>query len=178
VTVEATNLSPGDLPFGYAAHPYFTVGEAEVDEVEVTMPAASYLEVDDRLLPLRISPVTGTDKDLRAGTAAGPDQSGHRDDRPGPRCRRPVARPPSVSATRSPELWADETMNWLQIFTGGPYRDWSLAVEPMTCGPDAFNPGPTHDGHDRAGPGRVLHRFLGRPGKLAADAVLGKELDS
>ena len=48
---------PGRLPFGYAAHPYFTVGEAAVDEVEVTIPAASYLEVDDRLLPLRISPV-------------------------------------------------------------------------------------------------------------------------
>ena len=28
------------------------------------------------------------------------------------------------------------------VFTGGPNRDWSIAVEPMTCGPDAFNVGP------------------------------------
>ena len=44
-------------------------------------------------------------------------------------------------------------MNWVQIFTGGPYRDWSIAVEPMTCGPDAFNEGPTHDGLIVLGPG-------------------------
>lgn len=41
-------------------------------------------------------------------------------------------------------VWADETLPWFQIFTP-PTRD-ALAVEPMTCGPDAFNEGPTHDG--------------------------------
>ena len=54
---------------------------------------------------------------------------------------------------RTAELWADETMDWMQVFTGGPYRDWSIAVEPMTCGPDAFNPGPTHDDMIVLGPG-------------------------
>ena len=43
-----------------------------MDEIEVTIPAASYLEVDDRLLPTRISPVAGTENDLRARTALGP----------------------------------------------------------------------------------------------------------
>ena len=33
-------------------------------------------------------------------------------------------------------------MRWTQIFTGGPHRNTSIAVEPMTCGPDAFNPWP------------------------------------
>jgi aldose 1-epimerase len=152
VTVEATNLSPGDLPFGYAAHPYFTVGEAEVDEVEVTIPAASYLEVDDRLLPLRISPVTGTDKDLRAGTTLG---STNLDTAMTDLARDTDGRWRATLrlGDRFAELWADETMNWLQIFTGGPYRDWSIAVEPMTCGPDAFNPGPTHGGMIVLAPG-------------------------
>ena len=40
------------MPFGYAAHPYLTVGEATVDEVDLRVPAASYLRVDDRLLPV------------------------------------------------------------------------------------------------------------------------------
>ena len=57
--------------------------------------------------------------------------------------------------------WADETMNWLQIFTGGPYRDWSIAVEPMTCGPDAFNEGPTHGALRVLAPG---HTFVGQWG--------------
>jgi aldose 1-epimerase len=164
VTVEATNLSPGDLPFGYAAHPYFTVGETEVDEVEVTIPAASYLEVDDRLLPLRISPVTGTDKDLRAGTALG---STNLDTAMTDLARDADGRWRATLrlGDRFAELWADETMNWLQMFTGGPYRDWSLAVEPMTCGPDAFNEGPTHDGMIVLAPGESYTGSWGVRGK-------------
>ena len=50
-----------------------------------------------------------------------------------------------VLGDRYAELWGDETMRWTQVFTGGPNRNWSIAVEPMTCGPDAFNAGPTHD---------------------------------
>jgi aldose 1-epimerase len=54
---------------------------------------------------------------------------------------------------RYAELWADESMRWTQVFTGGPYRDWSIAVEPMTCGPNAFNEGPTHADLVRLAPG-------------------------
>ena len=71
VTVSATNIGDRDVPFGYAAHPYLTVGEETVDEVDLTVPAASYLEVDDRLLPVRVSPVDGTDLDLRDGPVLG-----------------------------------------------------------------------------------------------------------
>ncbi len=38
VTVEATNIGAGEVPFGYGAHPYLTVGESTVDEVAVTAP--------------------------------------------------------------------------------------------------------------------------------------------
>ena len=71
VTVEATNLGDSELPFGYGAHPYLTVGESSVDEVALTVPAASYLEVDDRLLPAKVSPVDGTAYDLRRSTVLG-----------------------------------------------------------------------------------------------------------
>lgn len=145
VTVSAIN--PGDqaVPFGYAAHPYLTVGEETVDEIDLAVPAASYLEVDpERLLPVRVSPVEGTPLDLRDGptvadrnldnamTDLARDADG--------RWRVTLSR-----GDRTAELWGDETMGWVQIFTGGPYRDRSLAVEPMTCGPDAYNEGPTHD---------------------------------
>ena len=62
---------------------------------------------------------------------------------------------------RYAELWGDETMRWMQIFTGGPNRDWSIAVEPMTCGPDAFNPGPTHGDMKVLAPGET---FVGQWG--------------
>ncbi len=43
------------------------------------------------------------------------------------------------------ELWAGAGLDWIQVFTGNDRRDLSIALEPMTCGPNAFNPGPTHD---------------------------------
>ena len=161
VTVEATNLGATELPFGYGAHPYLTVGESTVDEIALTVPAASYLEVDDdRLLPLKLSPVQGTAYDLRDGRVLGSmsldtamtDLARDSDGR---------WRVRLVLGDRYAELWGDETMRWTQVFTGGPKRDGSLAVEPMTCGPDAFNAGPTHDDMRLLAPGET---FVGQWG--------------
>jgi aldose 1-epimerase len=145
VTVNATNIGAAEVPFGYGAHPYLTVGESTVDDVAITVPAESYLEVDDRLLPIKISPVAGTAYDLRSGPVLGSvnldtaltDLARDADDR---------WRVKLVLGDRSAEVWGDETMHWIQVFSGGPSRNSSIAVEPMTCGPDAFNAGPTHDG--------------------------------
>ena len=160
VTVEATNVGTTDLPFGYGAHPYLTVGETRVDEVWLTAPAASYLEVDDRLLPMAVSPVDDTIYDLRRGTVLG---SASLDTAMTDLARDPDGRwRVSVElGERYAELWGDETMRWMQIFTGGPNRDWSIAVEPMTCGPDAFNPGPTHGDMKVLAPGET---FVGQWG--------------
>jgi aldose 1-epimerase len=42
-------------------------------------------------------------------------------------------------------LWVDEQFRWLQVFTSDvlpePRRRRAVAVEPMTCPPDAFNSG-------------------------------------
>jgi aldose 1-epimerase len=145
VTVNATNIGATEVPFGYGAHPYLTVGESTVDDVAITVPAESYLEVDDRLLPVKISPVEGTVYDLRGGPVLGSvnldtaltDLVRDADGR---------WRVKLVLGGRYAEVWGDETMHWIQVFSGGPSRNSSIAVEPMTCGPDAFNAGPTHDG--------------------------------
>lgn len=145
VTVRARNESSSPMPFGYAAHPYLTVGEAVVDEVELTIPAGQWLVTDDRLLPIDLQPVAGTPADLRSGTALGTrdfdtaftdldvDDDGRWRVRLGHDGRTLV-------------LWGEAVFGWIQLFTGEHRRDIGLAIEPMTCGPDAFNPGPTHDG--------------------------------
>jgi aldose 1-epimerase len=160
VTVEATNIGDRDVPFGYGAHPYLTVGESVVDEVALTVPAESYLEVDERLLPVQVSPVAGTPYDLRSGPTLGllsldTAMTGLARDAD-ERWSVILAR-----GDRSCEVWGDAMMNWVQVFTGGPYRDWGIAVEPMTCGPDAFNEGPTHDDLIVLGPRET---FTGRWG--------------
>ena len=60
---------------------------------------------------------------------------------------------------RTIEVWGEATTQWVQVFTA-PHRD-SVAVEPMTCGPDAFNEGPTY-----------RDRIMLRPGD-SANAVWG-----
>jgi aldose 1-epimerase len=155
VRVEASNIGRSEVPFGYGAHPYLTVGESTVDEVAISVPAGAYLEVDDRLLPLKISPVERTNYDLREGPVLGSlnldtaftDLTLDSDGR---------WRVKLVLGDRYAELWGDETMQWAQVFTGGPSRNWSIAVEPMTCGPDAFNAGPTHDAMKVLAPGEVF----------------------
>jgi aldose 1-epimerase len=160
VTVNAMNIGSAEVPFGYGAHPYLTVGESTVDDVAITVPAESYLEVDDRLLPIKISPVKGTAYDLRSGPVLGSvnldtaltDLARDADGR---------WRVKLVLGDRHAEVWGDETMHWIQVFSGGPSRNSSIAVEPMTCGPDAFNAGPTHDGMLVLAPGS---RFRGEWG--------------
>ena len=54
VDVTATNLGAIPVPYGYGAHPYLTVGENVVDDITLTVPAASYLVVDGGLLPTEL----------------------------------------------------------------------------------------------------------------------------
>ena len=124
-----------------------------MDEVRLGIPAASYIGVDDRLLPLCLAPVEGTDKDFReprvlggtqldtAFTNLAPDADG--------RWRVTLAHPSTADAQTGREvtMWADATAYpWLQVFTGdslppADQRTSGIAVEPMTCPPDSFNSG-------------------------------------
>jgi len=155
VTLEATNAGATEVPFGYGAHPYLTVGETSVDEVRLTLPAATRLEVDDRMLPVALVPVDGGGLDLRDGAPVG--------DRVLDTAYTDLARDADGGWTavleredRYAALWADASFGWAQVFTGEKRRDVGLAVEPMTCGPDAFNEGPTHAGMRVLAPGETF----------------------
>lgn len=140
VTVRARNVGATAVPFGYAAHPYFCLG-GSIDEWKIDAPFASWLQVDDRLLPVRIC---GMDEvHTMSGQSLGQRtfDTAYTLDREGT-VGSPAWRIKVTSDEASHELWGDATMGWAQIYT--PDDRLSLAVEPMTCGPDAFNEGPTH----------------------------------
>lgn len=150
--VAVTNIGAGPVPFGYAAHPYLTVGEDTVDDVVITVPAERYLAVDERLLPVDLLLVEGRDEDLRTSAPLGDRRfdtalTGLARGTDG-RWRARIER-----GDRWAELRAGDGLDWIQVFTGNDRRDLSIALEPMTCGPNAFNPGPTHDGMIVLAPG-------------------------
>ncbi len=153
VTPWVRNESATVAPFGYSAHPYVTAGERRVDDLAITVPADEWLRVDaDRLLPqgallaesladvedetlLRGEMLGGRDLDL-AFTSMRPDPDG--------RWRAVVSDP---ATGRSSTLWAPaDAYPWAQLFTGGALpeparRRTGVALEPMTCGPDALRTG-------------------------------------
>lgn len=110
------------------------------------LPGRSRLLVDGRLLPIGAAKVAGSPFDFseprRIGTAVLDTAFGDVEhDSDG--CSRAVLASPD--GERSVEIWADSSYRWWQAFTGdtlpGERHRRSVALEPMTCPPDAFRSG-------------------------------------
>ena len=145
VGVTATNLGESSCPYGSGAHPYLTVGTPTVDSVILRAPGRTVLRSDERGIPSGTESVEGTDCDFRHPRDIGATRLDHaftdleRDDEG---LARVELRNPDEE--RGLTLWVDESYRYLMLFTGDPLPDVdrrSLAVEPMTCPPDAFRSG-------------------------------------
>jgi aldose 1-epimerase len=145
VGTTATNVGPNACPFGSGAHPYLTLGTDTVDELILGASARTVLRSDDRGIPVGAEPVDGTAFDFRRPRPIGTTKLDNaftdleRDD-DGLACV--DLRDPHGG--RSLTLWVDGAHPYLMLFTGDPLPDVarrSLAVEPMTCPPDAFRSG-------------------------------------
>ena len=145
VTMSATNEGDRDAPYGCGAHPYLTVGTERVDEVVLQVPARSWLPTGPAQLPLGRESVEDTPYDFRQPRAVGKLRMDHgfTDLERGADGRAVVSL--AAPSGRRVELWADEGFGYVQVFTGDPLpegaRRRSMAVEPMTCPPDAFRSG-------------------------------------
>jgi aldose 1-epimerase len=146
--LDAVNAGEVAAPWGCAPHPYVVSGPGRVDDWTLELPADRVLEVDaERLLPAR-PPVTRPvgDLDFRAGrllgdvrldhafTALAPDGDG-----------RVAAVVRAADGTGVQVAWDAGRLPWVQVHTADrpePGLDRAgLAVEPMTCPPDAFRSG-------------------------------------
>ena len=145
VTTTATNVGPDPCPYGCGAHPYLRLGAAGIDPLLLEAPGRTVLSSDERGLPTGKSQVAGTEYDFRQRRPIGRamldscftdlerDEDG--------RARVDLGDPASGNALT---LWVDERYAYLMLFTGDPLPDVnrrSLAVEPMTCPPNAFRSG-------------------------------------
>lgn len=147
VATEAQNRGAEALPFGLGFHPYLTVGSPVIDTAHLTLPARRRLLLDDRGLPVGEEQVAGTPYDFSAPRPIGPialDAAYTGLDRDAAGRTEVVLEHPGSG--RSVRLWADEQFPYLMAYTGDGVGDISrrrrsIAVEPMTCPPDAFRSG-------------------------------------
>jgi aldose 1-epimerase len=144
VRITATNLGPDRCPYGCGAHPYLSVGTETVDAAVLHAPAGTVLQADDRGIPTGATSVAATDYDFREPRAIGAMKLDHaftdleRDEHGLTRVE--LTNPDSGDALA---LWLDETYPYLMLFTGDlpDVERRGLAVEPMTCAPNAFRSG-------------------------------------
>ena len=144
VATTATNVGVDPCPYGCGAHPYLTLGTPTVDSIVLTAPGREVLRSDDRGIPTDRLTVEGTEYDFRQPRAIGATRLDH--------CFTDLERDDGLARIelRSPEdsagltLWMDEAYGYVMLFSGDPLPDVnrrSLAVEPMTCPPNAFRTG-------------------------------------
>jgi aldose 1-epimerase len=125
VETSAENAGTGACPFGLAHHPYLA---GSVDSLTVSLAAGTRLAVDERKLPVAREP-----NDLPETFVVGDRQ---------------------IDATFTDlerlevtvgewTVWFDERFPYVQLFTGDhpEVERRGLAVEPMTCPPNAFRSG-------------------------------------
>jgi aldose 1-epimerase len=146
VVARATNASAEPAPFGIGFHPYLTTG-TPVDDARLTIPATRRLTTDERALPVGEEDVAETEFDFTVGRPVGATRldtcfAGLARGSDG----RSRARLESADGERAVEVWADEAFGYLQAYTGDTLepasrRRQAVAIEPMTCPPNAFASG-------------------------------------
>ena len=156
--IKATNLGADAAPYGVCPHPYLRAGDSPLDTWTLALSAEQYLEVTpDRLLPTGLAAVDQGPFDFRAARTIGAAEIDH--------AFTALGREDGLATVevreaggRGVAMTFDEACGWVQIHTADlpdPTRTRiGLAVEPMTCAPDAFNSG---DGLITLAPGAV-HR--------------------
>jgi aldose 1-epimerase len=128
--MQVENRGATEAPFGWGWHPYFRVGDTSVDTWKLRIPAADVAEVDKRMLP------TGQMNTLDFGSDLQPIGGREFD-----HCLQlhDSGAELELLGNRGRIRWRQNNAPYLQLFTP-PMRD-SLAIEPMSCGVDAFNTG-------------------------------------
>lgn len=147
--VTASNIGKDAAPYGTGPHPYLVAGEGRVDDWVLELPVAEVMTVtEDRLIPTGVVDVVSHADaafDFRVPRGIGdvfidhaftsiiPNEAG-----------RALVRLTTAEGSGVEMEWGDG-LPWVQVHTGDrPEPEANrigLAVEPMTCPPDAFNSG-------------------------------------
>jgi aldose 1-epimerase len=170
VTTTAWNLSSETCPYGAGQHPYLTLGTPTIDTLRLQVPARVVAFSDERGLPVRSAPVDGTEYDFRAGRKIGGtvlDNAFAELERDGDGRARVLL--DDLAGGAGLTLWVDESYRYLMLYTGDSHPDVArrgLAVEPMTCPPNAFRTG---ESVIRLEPGESVASSWGLEPRVAAE---------
>lgn len=141
-TVTGRNLGSDAAPWGTGPHPYLVAGAGRVDDWTLSLPASEVLTVtSDRLSPIAVEPVAAHPQwDFREPRVLGDVFIDH--------AFTALSRTDGIAEVRvqasggeGVAIAFDEACPWVQVHTADASDRIGLAVEPMTCPPNAFASG-------------------------------------
>jgi aldose 1-epimerase len=146
VTHTVRNVGAKAVPFGIGAHPYVRAGHSETDDCTVELAATLALPLEKGLptgpaVPMGDGPIAdGPDPRHAAMKGLVVD---HAFGGCAPAAGEDVIRHRLSGPDGEVVLWAEPVFGWVQIFTppSFPGRGRAVAIEPMTCPPNALNTG-------------------------------------
>ena len=146
VSSNVTNLAATAAPFGLGFHPYLTLS-TPIDSLSLAIPARRRLVTDERGLPTTSSSLAGSEFDFAARRWVGPTvlDTAFTDLQRDPDGMARVELDDTAGG-RGVTVWMDQRFGYVMVFTGDTLepadrRRTSVAVEPMTCPPDALRSG-------------------------------------
>lgn len=144
VSISALNIGNQMSPYGVSIHTYFVAGEkVKNDQLFLQIPSSEFMQVDlERLLPIGVQRVDIADLDFRVSKQISNLFIDHA-------FKVDPALPKLVRLVNALNLGVtiefDGSTKWIQIHTadrqGGDDSRMAVAIEPMSCPPDAFNSG-------------------------------------
>ena len=129
VELSATNIGEGTAPYGVGFHPYLAV--------ELENPASVIYEADASMIPVAAHDVASFGLDFRSPAIIGTSQLDHAFAGLPEGTWAVTLRDPSSGVGVS--LSSDA--RWLQVYSADYIDRVGVAVEPMSCPPNAFNSG-------------------------------------
>ncbi|WP_336221127.1 aldose-1-epimerase [Citrobacter amalonaticus] len=134
IICQNSGLQPA--PYGAGAHPYLTCNLAPVDDYLLQLPAKQVFAVDANANPTELHTVEEMDLDYTTLRHIGDRSIDH--------TFRTHALPWEIQLIHqqqklSVSLFSDQP--WVQVYSGEKLNRRGLAIEPMSCPPNAFNSG-------------------------------------
>ncbi len=130
INVDVINTGEGNMPCGFGWHPYFDLQLVE-KSCRLKLPEVSKIEVDENMIPIAKEAPYRDFQELNSIFDKSLDTC-FRLEKMGERSSTFLSYPELGTL----EVWQDTSCPFVQVFK---YDERSIAIEPMTCGIDAFN---------------------------------------
>jgi aldose 1-epimerase len=140
VELGAANCGTSPAPYGCGSHPYLTVNGEDISNCELSFRAGRVLLTDEKLQPADLLETPDTDFDFSMPRALAAQSLDHAFTALPEGKWDVTLRNPAVKLAAVLEANGTDAP-WMQLYSGELRGRQGLAVEPMTCPPNAFNSG-------------------------------------